>query len=54
MNALKTRINDPNKQLIKTFMQLAALVFPTLNDRDVKMFAKMFIAALADGLSDKM
>lgn len=31
MNALKTRINDPNKNVIKTFMQLAALVFPVLS-----------------------
>ncbi len=31
LSCLKTRINDPNKQLIKTFMQLAALVFGALN-----------------------
>ncbi len=48
------RINDPNKQLIKVFMQLTAVLFPILNEKDLKMFTKLFVTALADGLSDKM
>jgi len=47
LSCLKTRINDPNKQLIKTFMQLAALVFGALNEKDLKIYTKMFITALA-------
>ena len=35
-------------------MQLTGVLFPILSDRDVKMFAKMFIVVLADALSDKM
>jgi len=54
MNNLKTRINDPNKQLIKVFMQLTALLFPILNEKDLKNFTKMYVAALTDSLSDKM
>ncbi len=54
MHSLKSRINDSNKNLPKIFMQLAGVLFPILSDRDVKMFAKMFIVVLADALSDKM
>ena len=31
MNNVKIRINDPNKNNIKTFMQLAGVLFPVLN-----------------------
>jgi hypothetical protein len=54
MNNLKTRINDPNKNIIKIFMQLTGALFPVLNDKELKVFTKMFITALADGLSDKV
>jgi hypothetical protein len=54
MNNLKTRINDPNKNIIKTFMQLSGALFPVLSEKDLKMFTKMFIATLADSLNDKM
>ena len=54
MNNLKGRINDPNKQLPKLFMQLAGVLFPVLNDKELKVFTKMFITSLADALSDKM
>jgi hypothetical protein len=43
---LKTRINDTNKQLIKTFVSLTGLVFSTLPERDLKTYAKQFIIAL--------
>lgn len=46
MNTLKTRINDPNKQLIKLFMQLTGLLFPILQDRDLKAYSKHFINGL--------
>ena len=54
MNSLKLRINDPNKQLIKVFMQLAGILFPVLNDKELKIFTKPFVVSIADGLSDKM
>ena len=54
MNTLKPHINDSNKNIVKTFMQLTATLFPVLNDKDLKMFTKTFITTLADGLSDKM
>ncbi len=54
MNNLKIRINDPNKNNIKSFMQLTGVLFPVLSDKDLKVFTKMFITTLADGLSDKM
>lgn len=54
MNNLKARINDPNKQLPKTFMQLTGVLFPVLNEKDLKVFTKMYVTALADALSDKM
>ncbi len=54
MNNLKPRINDPNKNIIKTFMQLTAVLFPVLSDKELKVFTKMFITTLADGLSDKV
>jgi hypothetical protein len=54
MNNLKPRINDPNKNVIKTFMQLTGVLFPVLNDKELKVFTKMFITTLADALSDKM
>lgn len=44
---LKTRINDPNKGLIKTFVNLTGIVFASMNDRDLKTYAKVFITALA-------
>lgn len=50
---LKTRINDPNKSLIKTFVHLTGLVFGSINDRDLKNYAKTFIGLLAEGFSDK-
>lgn len=54
MNNLKTRINDPNKNIIKTFMQLTGVLFPVLSDKELKVFTKMFITTLADALSDKV
>ena len=54
MNNLKARINDPNKNIIKTFMQLTGVLFPVLSDKELKVFTKMFITTLADGLLDKM
>lgn len=54
LNNLKTRIADPNKNIVKYFVQLAGLLFETMSDRDVKANAKNFICALADGLSDKV
>ena len=54
MNSLKLRINDPNKQLIKVFMQLAGILFPVLNDKELKIFTKPVVVSIADGLSDKM
>ena len=35
-------------------MQLAGVLFPILSERDLKMFTKMYITVLADGLSDKV
>jgi hypothetical protein len=46
MNTLKTRINDPNKQLIKLFMQLTGLLFPILHERDLKVYSKHFVSGL--------
>lgn len=54
LNTLKARIADPNKNIVKYFVQLAGLLFETMGDRDVKNNAKNFICALADGLSDKV
>ena len=54
MNGLKLRINDPNKQLIRIFMQLTGLLFPILSEKELKIYGKMFTGAVADGLSDKM
>lgn len=54
LNTLKTRIADPNKQLVKVFVHLTGVVFTLLSDREVKANAKNFICALADGLSDKV
>ena len=54
LNTLKTRIADPNKQLIKTFVALTGLLFSFMSEREVKSNAKNFICGLADGLSDKM
>ena len=54
LNTLKTRIADPNKQLIKTFVCLTGLIFGFMSEREVKANAKNFICGLADGLSDKM
>lgn len=51
---LKTRIADPNKQLIKTFVHLTGLIFGFMNEKEIKANAKNFICGLADGLSDKM
>ncbi len=54
LNNLKTRIADPNKNIVKYFVQIAGLLFETMSDRDIKANAKNFICALADGLSDKV
>jgi hypothetical protein len=53
LNTLKTRIADPNKNIVKYFVQLTALLFENMSEKDVKCNAKNFICALADGLSDK-
>lgn len=53
LSTLRVRINDPNKQLIKVFIQLTGLVFGILGEREVKANAKNFICALAEGLSDR-
>ena len=52
LNALKQRIADPNKNIIKYFVQLTGIVFELMTDKDVKANIKSFICALADGLSD--
>ena len=54
LGTLKTRIADPNKNIVKYFVQLTGLIFETMNDRDIKNNARNFICALADGLSDKV
>jgi hypothetical protein len=54
LNTLKTRIADPNKNIVKYFVQLSGLLFETMSDRDIKNNAKNFLCALADGLSDKV
>ena len=54
LNTLKTRIADPNKQLIKIFVHLTGLVFGFMSEKEVKANGKNFICGLADGLSDKM
>lgn len=54
LNSLKTRIADPNKNVIKYFVQLTVLTFETMSERDVKSNAKNFMCALAEGLSDKV
>ena len=54
LNTLKTRIADPNKNIVKFFVQLTGLLFETMSDRDIKANAKNFICSLADGLSDKV
>lgn len=54
LNTLKTRIADPNKQLIKIFVHLTGIVFEFMNEKEVKASGKNFICGLADGLSDKM
>ena len=51
---LKSRINDPNKQLIKLFVHLIGLMFEALNDKDLKFYFRPFVGALVEGLSDKM
>ena len=33
LNTLKTRIADPNKQLIKTFVYLTGVLFSFMNER---------------------
>lgn len=54
LSTLKVRVADPNKNIVKYFVQLTALVFEIMPERDVKSQAKNFMGALADGLSDKM
>lgn len=54
LNTLKTRIADPNKNIVKYFVQLTGIVFEILPDREVKHNAKNFMNGLADGLSDKV
>ena len=54
LGTLKTRIADPNKNIVKYFVQLTGLIFETMSDRDIKNNARNFICALADGLSDKV
>ena len=54
LNTLKTRIADPNKQLIKTFVNLTGIIFGLMSEREIKANAKNFICGLTDGLSDKM
>lgn len=54
LNSLKIRIADPNKNVIKYFVQLTVLTFETMSERDVKSNAKNFMCALAEGLSDKV
>lgn len=54
LNTLKQRIADPNKNIIKYFVQLTGLVFTLMSERDVKANGKNFICALTDGLSDKV
>jgi len=54
LNTLKPRIADPNKNVVKYFVQLTVLIFETMTDRDIKANAKNFICSLADGLSDKV
>lgn len=50
---LKTRVNDPNKQLIKVFVHLTALVFGILSERELKQCYKQFVLVLVEGLNDK-
>lgn len=50
---LKTRINDPNKQLIKHFVHLTGLVLCALPEKDLKFCAKNFITGIVEGLNDK-
>lgn len=47
LNSLKIRIADPNKNVIKYFVQLTVLTFETISERDVKANAKNFMCALA-------
>lgn len=54
LNTLKARIADPNKNIVKYFVQLTGLIFETMSDKDIKINARNFICALADGLSDKV
>ena len=54
LNTLKTRIADPNKNIVKYFVQLTVLVFQVMSEKEVKHNAKNFMTVLADGLSDKM
>ena len=50
---MKSRINDPNKQLIKVFIHLAGLVLCALPEKELKNWSKNFINAFLDGLNDK-
>jgi hypothetical protein len=50
---LKTRINDPNKQLIKVFVHLAGVVVCALPEKDARGNLKSFVTALVEGLNDK-
>lgn len=54
LNTLKIRIADPNKNIIKYFIQLTGLVFQNMSEKDIKNNAKNFISLLIDGLSDKV
>ena len=50
---LKVRINDTNKQLIKTFVHVAGQVLCALPEKDLKFNSKNFILSLVEGLNDK-
>ncbi len=53
LGVLRSRISDPNKQLIKLFVQLIGEVFRCLTEKQAKMQAKTYIQDLMEVYADK-
>ena len=51
---MKGRIADPNKNIVKYFVQLTALVFEIIPEKEIKLHIKNFMSLLVEGLSDKV
>lgn len=50
---VKSRISDPNKQLIKNFITLVGEIFLALHEKEAKLQCKSFVQELISSFSDK-